>query len=137
MFSILGNANLKVKFLKFAAGIKDLQLFGVLRIRLYPLTEHLPLVGSLSCTFLNSPKIDFNLTNMANVFDLPGLNNLIRNAILEQIASHVVYPNVFVIPLSDIPMKQLKFNPPLGIIRIEIIEAKDLLKGLVLNLIDF
>lgn len=118
-----------MKFLKFAAGMKDLQLFGMLRVRLYPLTEHLPLIGSLSCTFLNSPKIDFNLTNLANIFDLPIIDSLIRSAISEQIASRVVYPNVFVIPLSDIPMKTLKFNPPLGVIRIEIIEAKDLLKG--------
>ena len=118
-----------MKFLrKFAAGIKDLQVFGMLRLRA-PLTERPPFLSALSFTFLNLPKIDLNLTNLANIFDLPGLNNLIRSAISEQIASRVVYPNVFVIQLSDIPMKTLKFNPPLGVIRIEIIEAKDLLKG--------
>lgn len=117
--------------------MKDIQLFGMLRVRLYPLTDRNPLVGSVSCTFLNCPKLDFNLTNLANILDLPGVSTLIRNAVLEQIASHIVYPNVKVIPLSDIPMKTLKFNPPTGVIRLEIIEAKDLLKGKLYQLFEF
>lgn len=54
-----GNASFKLKFLKFLAGIKDIQLFGNLRVKLYPLTSQIPLFGAVSFTFLNSPKLDF------------------------------------------------------------------------------
>ena len=55
------------------AGIKDLQLYGMVRVELRPLLKEMPLVGCVSFYFLNSPAIEFNLTNLADILDMPGL----------------------------------------------------------------
>ena len=53
-----------------------------------------------------------------------------RRAIKEQLAALVVLPNKYVFPLvNDLSMKSIKFLQPAGIIRLEIIEAKNLVKS--------
>ncbi len=55
------------------AGIKHFQLYGIVRVELRPLLKDLPLVGCVSFYFLNNPNIEFNLTNLADILDMPGL----------------------------------------------------------------
>ena len=38
-----------------------------------PLCKQIPLVGALTCFFLYNPTVDFDLTNLANLFDAPVL----------------------------------------------------------------
>lgn len=45
---------------------------------------------SLKVYFLSSPEIDFDLGGIANALDAPGLSNIIRNIILEQIGNFIV-----------------------------------------------
>ncbi|KAG8201171.1 hypothetical protein JTE90_028830 [Oedothorax gibbosus] len=125
-----GDCNIQVGVKKFKAGIKDLQIYGTLRVVMKPLMKIIPLVGGVTVFFLNRPKIDFNLTNVANVLDMPGLGDMLRNAVSEQVAAMMVLPNKFPVQLiSDIPLKLLKFSPPAGVLRLHMVEARELIKA--------
>ncbi|GFU45708.1 extended synaptotagmin-3 [Trichonephila clavipes] len=108
-----GDCNIQVGVKKFKAGIKDLQIYGTIRVVMKPLVKIIPLVGGVTVFFLNRPRIDFNLTNVANVLDMPGLGDILRKAVSEQVAAMMVLPNKFPVQLiQDIPLKSLKFSPP-------------------------
>lgn len=65
------------------AGIKDLQLHGMIRVVMKPLITTMPLIGGLQVFFLNNPDIDFNLIGVADVLDMPGLRfSFVKFAIL-------------------------------------------------------
>jgi Synaptotagmin-like mitochondrial-lipid-binding domain len=49
------------------------QFKGKLRVVLKPLIPRPPLAGSVAAYFLDSPSIDFNLTGMGELVELPGL----------------------------------------------------------------
>lgn len=40
--------------------------------------------------FLNNPNIDFNLVGVVDLLDMPGLSDLLRRIIVEQIAAFMV-----------------------------------------------
>jgi Ca2+-dependent lipid-binding protein len=50
----------------------------------------MPLIGGLQIFFLNNPNIDFNLVGLADVLDFPGLSDILRRIIVEQIAGIMV-----------------------------------------------
>ncbi|CAG2163939.1 unnamed protein product [Oppiella nova] len=125
-----GNCDIQVRVKGMKAGIKNLQLYGLIRVELRPLLKDIPLVGSVSFYFLNNPAIDFNLTNLADILDTPGVSNYLRHAIQEKLAALMVLPNKIVVPLIDgLSMKSIKFLAPIGVIRMEVIEARNLKKS--------
>ena len=81
-------------------GVEDLEIRGTLRVLLYPLIPDLPLIGGLTMYFINRPVINFDLTNVLNVLETPGVKTLLRNVIDDAIASFVVLPNKIAISLS-------------------------------------
>ncbi|XP_046414183.1 extended synaptotagmin-2 isoform X1 [Neodiprion fabricii] len=110
-------------------GIKDFQIRGMIRVVMKPLLSIMPLVGGLQIFFLNMPSVDFNLVGVADVLDMPGLSEVLRKAIVEQIGAIMVLPNKLPITLSpDVPPELLKTPEPEGVLRIHVIEAKDLMK---------
>lgn len=52
-----------------------------------PLINQMPLIGGVQYFFLNPPSLDFNLIGLADVLDMPGLADLIRRIVQEQIAA--------------------------------------------------
>ncbi|XP_065356161.1 extended synaptotagmin-2 isoform X2 [Calliphora vicina] len=110
-------------------GIKDFQIHGWVRVVMKPLIRSMPLVGGLQIFFLNNPNIDFNLVGVIDFMDMPGLSDLLRRIIVEQIGNVMVLPNKLPITLSDeVPATALKMPEPEGILRIHVVEAKDLMK---------
>ncbi|CAG2053037.1 unnamed protein product [Timema podura] len=94
-------------------GIKDFQIHGMMRVVLKPLIQQMPLVGGIQLFFLNNPTIDFNLVGVADLLDMPGLSDLLRRVIVEQIANMMVLPNKLPIKLSDlVPSRLLKIPEP-------------------------
>lgn len=78
-----------------------------------PLITQMPMVGGLQIFFLNNPTIDFNLVGVADVLDMPGLSDLLRRIIVEQVANMMVLPNKLPIQLSDaVPGTALKTPEP-------------------------
>lgn len=94
-------------------GIKDFQIHGMIRVIMKPLIRSIPLVGGLQIFFLNNPNVDFNLIGVIDLLDMPGLSDILRKVIIEQIASFMVLPNKLPITLSDeIPAVALKMPEP-------------------------
>lgn len=57
--------------------------------------------------------IDFNLTNLANFFDLPGIDGLLRGAVVDCIGCLMVLPEKYVVKLSsDVDVSDLKYPLP-------------------------
>nr|CAD7401753.1 unnamed protein product [Timema cristinae] len=105
------------------------RIHGMMRVVLKPLIQQMPLVGGIQLFFLNNPTIDFNLVGVADLLDMPGLSDLLRRVIVEQIANMMVLPNKLPIKLSDlVPSRLLKIPEPEGVLRVHIVEAKDLMK---------
>ncbi|XP_022104260.1 extended synaptotagmin-2-like [Acanthaster planci] len=125
-----GNCDIEisVKALKrIKAGIESLQLHGTLRVEMKPLVDKVPLVGGMSIYFLNKPAIDFNLTNVADVLDIPGLSGILHSILEDQLANFLVLPNRLPIKLiDDVDISSLKYPMPQGVLRIHVIEAKNL-----------
>ncbi|CAH1720627.1 unnamed protein product [Chironomus riparius] len=110
-------------------GIKDFQIHGTVRVVMKPLIPNPPLVGGLQIFFLNNPNIDFNLVGVIDLLDMPGLSDILRRIIIEQVAAMMVLPNKLPIILSDqIEALSLKMPEPEGVLRVHVVEAKNLMK---------
>ncbi|XP_053633572.1 extended synaptotagmin-2-B isoform X4 [Cherax quadricarinatus] len=128
-FAYAGDCKFEVSVSKFKMGIKDLQISGRMRVMMKPLVRQIPLVGGLQVFFLNNPDVDFNLIGLADVFDMPGLSDILRSIVIEQIAHMMVLPNRYPIQLvQDIDIAELKCPSPAGVLRINVIEAHNLMK---------
>lgn len=128
--NFVGNTEIDVDIKKYycRAGIRSIQLNGVLRVIMDPLLGDMPLVGALSVFFLKKPFLDINWTGLTNMLDIPGVNALCDNVIQDIIYSCLVHPNKITIPLAnDVQIAKLRFPMPRGILRIHFLEAQDLL----------
>uniref|UniRef100_A0A7N6A657 C2 domain-containing protein n=1 Tax=Anabas testudineus TaxID=64144 RepID=A0A7N6A657_ANATE len=130
------NVEIKKYFCK--AGVKGIQLHGMLRVILEPLIGDVPLVGAVTLFFIRRPKLDINWTGLTNLLDIPGLNAMSDTMIMDAIASHLVLPNRLTVPLvADLHVAQLRSPLPRGVVRIHLLEAEDLtakdtvIKGLI------
>uniref|UniRef100_A0A673Y1M6 Extended synaptotagmin 2 n=1 Tax=Salmo trutta TaxID=8032 RepID=A0A673Y1M6_SALTR len=127
--SFVGNTEIDVDIKRYycKAGIKSIQLHGVLRVVMEPLLGDMPLIGALSLFFLKKPLLDINWTGLTNILDIPGLNGLSDSLIQDMIYSYLVLPNRITIPLvGDVQLAQLRFPMPKGVLRIHFLEAQDL-----------
>lgn len=128
--NFVGNTEIDVDIKKYycRAGIKSIQLNGVLRVIMEPLLGDMPLVGALSLFFLKKPFLDINWTGLTNMLDIPGVNSLCDNVIQDIINGCLVHPNKITIPLADDALiSKLRFPMPRGILRVHFLEGQDLL----------
>ncbi|XP_024084994.1 extended synaptotagmin-2 isoform X1 [Cimex lectularius] len=124
-----GDCDISFTLAGVSGGIKDFQIHGMVRVVMKPLITTMPLVGGLQIYFLNNPTLDFNLVGMADLLDMPGLSDMLRRIIVEQVAAMMVLPNKLPIILSDaVPAQVLKFPEPQGVLRVHVVEAKNLMK---------
>lgn len=124
-----GDCEVQVSIKGIKASILDLYVHGHLRVVLKPLIHNLPLVGGIQVYFLNSPNVDFAVGGLANVTDLPGISGILRRVIVEQLANFIVLPNMVSVPfVHNIPMKIFKCPEPEGILRITLVEARNLMR---------
>ncbi|XP_030607331.1 extended synaptotagmin-2 isoform X2 [Archocentrus centrarchus] len=129
--SFVGNTEIDVDIKKYycRAGIKSIQLHGVMRVVMEPLLGDMPLIGALSVFFLNKPLLDINWTGLTNMLDIPGVNGLCDSLLQDIIYSYLVLPNRINIPLvSEAQMTKLRFPIPKAVLRIHFIEAQEVLR---------
>ncbi|XP_016406923.1 extended synaptotagmin-2-like [Sinocyclocheilus rhinocerous] len=127
--SFVGNTEIDVDVKRYycRAGIKSIQLHGVLRVILEPLLGSMPLVGALSLFFLKKPLLDINWTGLTNILDIPGLKGFSDHMIQDIISTYMVLPNRITVPLIDeVELAQLRFPMPKGVLRIHFLEAQNL-----------
>ncbi|KAM9709258.1 extended synaptotagmin-3 isoform 2-T2 [Menidia menidia] len=110
------------------AGVKGLKLQGMLRVILEPLIGQAPLVGGVTFFFICRPTLQINWTGMTNLLDTPAFSSLSEETILDIIASLMVLPNRMCIPLIDqVKVDQMRFPLPRGVVRVHVLEARNLL----------
>ncbi|KAL3213296.1 hypothetical protein MRX96_035531 [Rhipicephalus microplus] len=125
-----GDCKFSIKVKGFKAGIRDLQIHGHLRVVMRPLTKQMPLVGGVTVFFLRPPAIDFTLTNLGQVLEVPGLNDLLKKAVSDQVAAMMVLPNKYSVKLQEhVSTQTLRYSLPCGVLRVEVVAAKDLVKA--------
>lgn len=125
-----GDCKFSIKVKGFKAGIRDLQVHGHLRVVMRPLTKEMPIVGGVTVFFLRPPDIDFQLTNLGQVLEVPGLNDLLKKAVSDQVSAMMVLPNKFSMKLQEhVSTQTLRFSLPCGVLRVEVVAAKDLVKA--------
>ena len=125
-----GDAQVKVTIKSVTLGISDFQIHGSLRIILKPLISDQTIVGGVTLFFLKRPRIAFNLTNLLNVLDFPGLKTTLRGIVDDVIASFAVLPNRITIPLAEsVDLSDLQYPIPEGLLRVQILEARELVKS--------
>uniref|UniRef100_A0A4W5LHU3 Extended synaptotagmin 2 n=1 Tax=Hucho hucho TaxID=62062 RepID=A0A4W5LHU3_9TELE len=131
--SFVGNTEIDVDIKKYycRAGIKSIQLHGVLRVVMEPLLGDMPLIGALSVFFLKKPvmslcPLDCVLSPVS--LSVSPVSGLCDNLIQDIIYSYLVLPNRITIPLvGEAQLAQLRFPIPKGVLRIHFLEAQDLL----------
>ncbi|XP_031423057.1 extended synaptotagmin-1 isoform X3 [Clupea harengus] len=143
--SYVGNVEINVEVKRYfcKAGVKGIQLHGMMRVILEPLIGDVPIVGAVTMFFIRRPKLDINWTGMTNLLDIPGLNVMSDSMIMDIIASFLVLPNRLTVPLvADLHVAQLRSPLPRGVVRIHLLEAADLvakdnfMKGMITGMSD-
>uniref|UniRef100_A0A8D3D7I5 C2 domain-containing protein n=1 Tax=Scophthalmus maximus TaxID=52904 RepID=A0A8D3D7I5_SCOMX len=128
--------NVEVKRYFCKAGVKGIQLHGMMRVILEPLIGDVPIVGAVSMFFIRRPKLDINWTGLTNIV-------MSDSMIMDAIASFLVLPNRLVVPLvAGLHVAQLRSPLPRGVVRIHLLEAQNLaakdnyVKGVMAGLSD-
>uniref|UniRef100_A0A3Q3RMR8 Extended synaptotagmin-like protein 1b n=1 Tax=Mastacembelus armatus TaxID=205130 RepID=A0A3Q3RMR8_9TELE len=143
--SYVGNVEINVEVKRYfcKAGVKGIQLHGMMRVILEPLIGDVPIVGAVTMFFIRRPKLDINWTGLTNLLDIPGLNVMSDSMIMDAIASFLVLPNRLVVPLvPGLHVAQLRSPLPRGVVRIHLLEAQNLaakdnyVKGVMAGLSD-
>lgn len=128
--SYVGDIEIDVEVRRYfcKAGVKGVQLHGMLRVILEPLIGNVPIVGAVTLFFIRRPKLTINWTGLTNLLDIPGLNSMSDTMILETISSFLVLPNRLTVPLvQDLHVAQLRSPLPRGVVRVHLIEAQNLM----------
>ncbi|XP_030635579.1 extended synaptotagmin-1 [Chanos chanos] len=127
--SYVGNVEINVEVKRYfcKAGVKGIQLHGMMRVILEPLIGDVPIVGAVTMFFIQRPKLDINWTGLTNLLDIPGLNVMSDTMIMDIIASFLVLPNRLTVPLvPNLHVAQLRSPLPRGVVRIHLVEADGL-----------
>jgi Ca2+-dependent lipid-binding protein len=123
-----GDAQVKLSVKSVKLGLTNFQLNGILRVIFKPLVSNYNPIGGVTVFFLNRPKTKFDLTNLLNVLDFPGLKSTLRRIVNDTLASFVVLPNRVAVPLAEgVDGSDLQYPIPEGVLRVKIVEARDLM----------
>ncbi|XP_029450595.1 extended synaptotagmin-1 isoform X2 [Rhinatrema bivittatum] len=128
--SYVGDVEINVEVKKFfcKAGVKGVQLHGMLRVILEPLIGDVPIVGAITLFFIRRPTMTLDWTGLTNLLDIPGLNVMSDSMVMDILSGYLVLPNRLIVPLvPGLHVAELRSPLPRGIIRIHLIEARDLL----------
>uniref|UniRef100_A0A8C5MIY3 Extended synaptotagmin 1 n=1 Tax=Leptobrachium leishanense TaxID=445787 RepID=A0A8C5MIY3_9ANUR len=138
--SYVGDVEIDVEIKKYfcKAGVKGVQLHGMLRVILEPLIGDIPIIGAITLFFIRRPMLEINWTGLTNLLDIPGLNVMSDTMIMDIISAYLVLPNRLAIPLAqNLHVAELRSPLPRGIVRIHLLGARNLcakdlkVKGLI------
>ncbi|XP_068123727.1 extended synaptotagmin-1 [Hyperolius riggenbachi] len=127
--SYVGDVEIDVEVKKYfcKAGVKGVQLHGMLRVILEPLIGDVPIIGAITLFFIRRPMLDLNWTGLTNLLDIPGLDVMSDSMIMDIISGHLVLPNRLAIPLArDLHVAELRSPLPRGVVRIHLLGARNL-----------
>ena len=128
-----GDARVIFTLQGISAEIKDIKFRGVARIHLKPLLQGFPFIGGFEMYFLTMPTLEYGLGGVGTFGEVPGINSIVRSVVEDVVKTRFVWPSKFKLFLPlDIVNQQNKASYmlpcPAGLLSINIIEAKDLVK---------
>ena len=101
-----GETDIQVNCMMMSFGLQDMIFKGKVRIELGPLFTEPPFFASIAISFVDVPDIDFCLTGIGHICELPLLNNVLHDTIDQIISSICVLPNKIIVPLIDLDSMQ-------------------------------
>ncbi|KAE8605223.1 hypothetical protein XENTR_v10015032 [Xenopus tropicalis] len=108
-------------------GVKNIKLEGILRVIFAPLMEDPPLFGALTYYFPYPPLLDLHWKGLTHLLNIPGLHALTEKRILAEIGNYFISPKHLSHPLAaKFDLDKLNFKDPRNVLRIQVIEAKNL-----------
>ncbi|KAI3822590.1 hypothetical protein L1987_10184 [Smallanthus sonchifolius] len=126
-----GNPNiilvLNVLYLPIKVQLIDMQITAAVRLTLKPFVPTFPCFSNVVVSLLDKPDVDFGLKVMGgDLMAIPGLYQFIQNIIKKYVASLYLWPQCLEIPILDASIGAA--NKPVGILRVKVVRASDLLK---------
>jgi hypothetical protein len=111
-----------------SVGLKGLSADGLACIVFTPLLEETPIIGGCHFFFCNVPKLELNLTGLANVVP----KRTLKSALKKSLRTTVVLPNRLAVRagaavIADVPA--FKSPAPIGILRVHVICARNIMKA--------
>lgn len=97
-----GDTDIRFKCLMMPLGISDVIFKGYARVELSPLLTMPPFFGSVAVSFTEIPVIDFDLTGVGNLVELPFLNTILHNTVDRIVADKFVLPAKFIVPMISV-----------------------------------
>ena len=101
-----GETDIQVNCMMMSFGLQDMIFKGKVRIELGPLFTDPPFFASIAISFVDVPDIDFCLTGIGHICELPLLNNVLHDTIDQIISSICVLPNKIIVPLVNLDSMQ-------------------------------
>ncbi|MCO5601508.1 hypothetical protein L7F22_055629 [Adiantum nelumboides] len=131
-----GNPNILVAVkafgLKATIQLVDLQVFAIARLTFKPLVPSFPCFSKIVVTLMEKPHIDFGLKLLGgDLMAIPGLYGLVQDLIKEEIAKLYLWPRSLEIAILDEAKGVLQ--KPVGILRVKILNARNLKKADVMG----
>ncbi|KAL8245245.1 hypothetical protein R6Q59_011503 [Mikania micrantha] len=126
-----GNPNITLVLNAFYLPIKvqliDMQITAAVRVTLKPFVPTFPCFSNVVVSLLDKPDVDFGLKVMgSDLMAIPGLYHFIQNIIKKYVASLYLWPQSLEIPILDASIGAAK--KPVGILRVKVVRANELLK---------
>lgn len=105
--SYFGDNELSFKLSGATCTVRNIQIQGLLRLVLKHVSVQ-PLIISLEIYFINKPTIDFILDGIASPLNLPGVKNIIRRVVTNQVTELMVLPQKLTLELINYEAKHLQ-----------------------------
>ncbi|KAI1668771.1 Ca2+-dependent lipid-binding protein, contains C2 domain protein [Pyrenophora tritici-repentis] len=107
-------------------GVERVRMKGRISVLLCPLTNVIPLIGAAQVAFLNTPSLELDFTDAANIADLSVIDNCVRKIILGIIGGMFVLPNRFLVKMDNNVDYFKTYQPHHGLIRVTIARATNI-----------
>lgn len=105
-------------------GVEKVQLKGRMTILLCPLVPRLPLFTAAQVAFINPPELLLDFTGAANIADLCCIDQTIRTAIQDILASLLVLPNRLLVKMDPANDYFKCYQPQLGVLRLTCVSGR-------------
>ena len=128
-----GDARVRFSVQGWDCEINQVNFRAIVRVVFKPLMDALPIAGGLELYLISMPSLDYNLGGMAMAAEMPGISNIIRGILDKIIKKGFVWPNrlSLYLPLDSINNMEDKsylLAQPSGVLRVEIVRGRDLVK---------
>ncbi|KAG5239700.1 synaptotagmin [Salix suchowensis] len=125
---------LKFMSLRVTVQLVDPQIFAAPRVALKPLVPTFPCFANIVVSLMERPHVDFGLKILGgDVMSIPGLYRFVQENIKKQVASLCLWPQTLDIPILD---SSTVIKKPVGILRVKVVRANELMKADLLGTSD-